>query len=274
MDQRTPIGQLQLPLIAAVHIDNSLCVAHPEHHMRTQRLIFFLGVLVVVTPTSAEGAKPRIYSVLDSQDLSDAAKVLRRRVAYVDAKHPIPEGQPLLGGQMDGWSVVTDTHEIICQALLVAGAEDIWIQGPKGRTKATITVLNRRLRWARLRTQRPIHELGLEPAPPSPAGERKVGMHVFALVSTRPGSGVITGVLTEEGVAEHLEGHPRTDLKLVRGMPVFDEQMRWLGVTRASAWDADPFLIIPPEMTRQSPPPPRQSPPPPPKERERPWWAR
>ena len=70
-------------------------------------------------------------------------------------------------------------------------------------------------------------------------------MNVFALVSTDEHAGVVHGVVTHTGAMAEYEGHPRVDLKLAGGMPVFDERARLIGYSRVVAWDVDRFMLVP-----------------------------
>lgn len=215
-------------------------------------------------------------SPLDTEDLSRAAKLLRSRVAYLRSSLPVPDGQPLVGGEVDGWGLITGPKEVTCQAFLVKDASTILVHGPAGHLSARVVALDLGLRVARLRLSAEASRIGLRAAAPSPPESREVGMDVLALVSTRPEAGVVAGVLTELGEAAHLEGNLRSDLKLMRGMPVFDTRLRWIGLARAVDWDKDRAMLIPPELAAKASsstvslaPRPRPG-----EAAERPWWAR
>lgn len=232
--------------------------------------VYLLAVLVAATPL------PRPLSPVNANDLDRAALLLRQHVAYLRARTPVSESQPLLAGEVDGWGVVTGAHEITCQSFLVEGATEIRVEGPTGVIEATVRDVNTALRVAHLDLRDSAASVGLQVATPSPTEAREPGMDVFALVSTRPRAGVVTGALTHLGEEAWLEGNLRSSLELARGMPVFDGRLRWLGISRTVAWDRDRAMLVPPELTLSGatrtataaavPPPPGEAP-------ERPWWA-
>lgn len=230
---------------------------------------------------------------LDTSAMEKAAVILRQKVAYLRATKPI-EIEGVDPEMVDGWAVVTSTHAIACQWFLVKDAELIEIVGPTGTATATFETGDGWRRWAMLRVDRPLHQIGLYPAAPSPVDAREVGMDVFALVATDPGAGLVFGTLTETSDKPYLEGNIRADLALRRGMPAFDAHLRWMGLSRTVAWDRDPTLLVPPEVVLErrrgnptegregigesiedldrsrlpAPWPPRDG------ESDRPWWAR
>lgn len=234
----------------------------------------FLSTLIALTltgPSAPDG--PKRYSPLDMRDLHVAAEVLKTRVAYLQAQHPVPSGQPLLGGEVDGWALPIGPRTLVCQALLVKEATSIRIQGPEGWLEARIANIDLEARVAHLGTQALLSKVGLQPAVESPAEGIEVGMDLFALISTQPEAGVITGVMTEVG-EDWLQENFRSDLRLRRGMPVFDAQLRWVGLARAVAWDKDPAILISPEIVRTSSRTRTAPKPPPDAASDRPWWAR
>jgi hypothetical protein len=231
--------------------------------------------------TEAEGPGPapvggleEPLSPLETAHLEAAARRLRHHVARIVSTLPPPRGGHLSPQTVDGWGIVVGRREIRAQVFLVKDARTIRAVGPEGEVALEIVARDVERRVARLRAAAPLPAVGLHPASPCPPEARAEDMDLFALVSTRPGAGVVTGALTALGEAPHLEGNLRSTLELARGMPVFDARLRWVGLARAVAWDEDRAMLIPPELTRtptRAAPPPE---PPPDEESERPWWAK
>ena len=250
--------------------------AHGFAHAAGVRGLLASAMLLLSVP-AARAAAPDPIDPLDQGDLSRAAQRLRGRVAYIRATLPLPEGSPFTDPrQVEGWGVVVSDREVRCQAFLVKDEVEIRVEGPEGVVEADLLALDVGLRVARLAPRRSLSSLGLRPSRPSPPEARALDMDVLALVSTQPGAGVVVGVLTALGRAPHLEGNLRSDLELAGGMPVFDTRLRWLGLARAVAWDADRSMLIPPELTEipTATTAAAAAPPPPDEVSGRPWWAR
>lgn len=224
-------------------------------------------------PVPGEGLEEPL-SPLVTDDLERAAAHLRHHVPHLVARMPpAPEGH-LSAIVVDGWGIVTGPNEVRSQAFLVKGAQEITVEGPNGSMPVELVALDVELRVARLRSPRPMSEIGLFPAPSSTPETREEDMDLFALVSTRPGAGVVSGALTDLGETPDLEGNLRSTLALAAGMPAFDARLRWVGLARAVAWDKDKAMLIPPELTRIRTTTTARSGPLPDATPERPWWAK
>lgn len=201
--------------------------------------------LLLLLATSS--ALPQPINPLSTSDLKKAEAILRTHVASVSATLAREKGSPFSEPlTVDGWAVVTAEGRLACQAHLVKGATEVVVRGPAGSSHARILSLSLERRVAHLAAD--TQSMGLVPATPSPTASRKPAMDVIALVSTLEGAGVVVGQLLElEG--EHLEGNLRASLELKWGMPIFDGHLRWLGLARTVAWDADKLLFVPPELT-------------------------
>ncbi|MCA9553240.1 MAG: hypothetical protein KC933_24605 [Myxococcales bacterium] len=223
----------------------------------------------------AELARTAPYDPLDASDQEAMAKRLLLHVPMLQVA--VKDTGAVLGeNPRTGYGVVLAEDRIIALSFLVQDASAVTLVGPKGHGPAKVAVVDHERRVAVLVPEVPLASLGLYPVKGVvPKRERVVDMSVFALVSTLELAGVAQGVLTDTGDQEELEGHPRVDLTLERGMPVFDARARFLGYARAVAWDRDRRMLVPPEQikaartaTAAPPRPPTQKTP------SRPWWAR
>ena len=209
-------------------------------------------LLLVAGPLPNAGAKtsgPKIYSPWRLEDLEALAEVLKKHVALVEIEPTIPHDiETLDEPTRQGYGVVIGPRRIAMLSFLAEGARTIRVSGPRGRPlEAQLLVYDIERRVAVLETRAPLKRAGLEPAPFAPRQDRQIDQSIFALVSTLPQSGVLHGTLTDLGEVEELDGIPHIDLRLVRGMPVFDERARLVGFSRTVAWDLDPFMIVPAE---------------------------
>ena len=229
-----------------------------------------LLAVVVAAPTGT-----RRYSQLAIKDMEELAPVLRSQVAEVRVEL-FPDG-PIIGeDERIGYGVPWGERRVVMLAPLLERAKKIWIKGPKGDLPAQLILMDPVRRVAILETKAPLLQVGLRNVPAREKRERKVDDEVFALISTAPESGVVYGVITQDGSDPEYEGHPRIDLKLDRGMPVFDDTARFVGYSRVVAFDQDRFMLITPEMIRgaQTATASASRRPAPADEKKRPWWAR
>lgn len=231
-------------------------------------------LLLLAALAAAPGA-PRRYSQLAIKDMEELAPVLRSQVAEVRVEL-FPDG-PILGeDERIGYGVPWGERRVVMLAPLLERAKKIWIKGPKGEQPARMILMDPVRRVAILETKAPLLQVGLRNVPTREKRERKVDDEVFALISTAPESGVVYGVITQDGTEPEYEGHPRIDLKLDHGMPVFDDTARFVGYSRVVAFDQDRFMLITPEMIRdaQTATASASRKPAPADEKKRPWWAR
>jgi hypothetical protein len=209
---------------------------------------------------------------LSADDLDALADRLRARVAEIHVDVQVPDDLPLLNDEEIVYGVAIDERHVLCVAQLLDRARAIWVHGPTGRTRAKLVLDDRERRIAILETGRPVSAVGLEPSAPLPRDAREQDQPVFALIATTGDGTALSGVITDPGYQIQNEGHPTTTLKLTRGMPVFDVELRWVGLSRTLAWDPNDALLIPPELVEAARD--AAAPKPEPKAPERPWWAK
>ena len=223
--------------------------------MRTTFACVLIYILQSITfaYASPEKSTDKVVTKLitiDAHNLDElrlAQKKLRQNVAYIVSTLIVPPDQPLLPDQADGFGIVLSNKHIACQAFIVKNASKIKIQGPIGQIEATVSNINIQQRIAILQTKTTLTAIGLHKRHKAPAKSRTLNMDLFALTSTEPQSSLLHGFLIDLGLSPHLEGNPRISLKLKFGMPVFDAQLRWVGLARTVAWDRDQQMIIPAE---------------------------
>lgn len=230
-------------------------------------------IALALALSAAPPPATKVYTPLVTGELDQLAQVLRRRVAYFEVKAKAPES-PLSPEPINGWGAPIDENLVVILAHVVKDATSVTVIGPTGRTSAEVVLIDLERRVAIVKTKRPVKAIGLEVVRPSPPAERKTDMNVFALVSTDEHAGVVHGVITHTGEMKEYEGHPRVDLRLAGGMPVFDDRARYIGFSRVVAWDADRYMIVPYEMivsartsTGAAASPAAQTP-------RRPWWGK
>lgn len=241
-----------------------------------RRLPLGLALLLFATPVAAKGpeAGEKVYGTLDLSDAELMVGVLRRHVAYVIAEVTPPPDQPLAETERTGFGVAIGPDEVATLAFNVEKARRVTIRGPSGSPlPGKVVLYDVKRRVAVVKTDAPLARAGLVAPRRMPPAERALDTEVFALVSTRAGSGVVQGVITEVGDDEAFEGHPRISLTLQAGMPVFDNRARLMGYSRVVAWDTDRHMIVPVEMiaaakTATATPAKGEA------RGERPWWAR
>lgn len=199
---------------------------------------------------------------------------LRTHVAYLDIELPAEPGQPLAETSRDGFGVAWGPNRVLCLSFLVDGAANVTVRGPRGTVAARVILADVERRVAILETASPLVGIGLVSAPAAPQTSRAIDAPVFALVGTTVESHVLIGHVLDEGTLAELQGHPRISLKLLRGMPVFDDRARFVGYSRAVAWDRDTAMIITPEHVRAAATATTARALPPKAPREEPWWVR
>lgn len=222
----------------------------------------------------AAAPEPQRFDPLDVASMEAMAKTLAPYVAQVIAENPPEKGQPRSFDQRDGFGVPIDDKRVAVLSFVVHGVKRARIIGPKGRAEAIVVLEDPARRVAILEAEKPLQQLGLKAPPIAPKESRKAEANVFALQSTEPEATVLAGEMLEDGATPELEGHPRSTLKLARGMPVFDDRARLIGYARAAAWDADPTLLVPPEMITAARTSTGAAAAPANRERTRPWWAK
>jgi len=242
--------------------------------MKRLGLALCASLIVGAAPPALESN--RVYDPMSTADQEAMAKRLLLHVPSLEIEVDDAHSTVWAENPRTGYGVVLSPRRVVCLSHLVQGATHVTIVGPKGRGPAQVVLLDHERRVAILEPKVALHSLGLLPVAGVVAKpERSVDMPVFALVSTLDLSGVSQGVLTHLGTLQEYQGFPRIDLKLTRGMPVFDQRARLLGYSRVVAWDTDRFMIIPQEMIQAA----RTSSaaraqPAPPKKESRPWWAK
>lgn len=228
-----------------------------------------LALLLVFVASTAH-ADDRRYHALDASDMDALSRVLRKHVAFLSVT-PKREG-PLSPEPRSAYGAVIGPRRLVALAHLVKGADRVTVQGPQGKLTAKLALLDLERRVALLDTDAPLAKIGLVPAKPSTAAW-KVDMELFALISTEGEAGVLHTVVTQTGELAEYEGHPRVDVVLNAGMPVFDDRAHLAGYSRVLAWDHDRHMIVPfakvraaqTSTTTRAPPPQRD---------KKPWWAR
>ncbi len=243
--------------------------------MKSGLMILAASLCLAATPPPSFEPE-RIYDPLNTVDQEAMARRLLLHVALLEIQ--INDSSMTVWGEnpRTGYGAVIAKDRIVCLSTLLEGASKITIVGPKGRQSAKILMKDEQRRVAILAPDGSLDASGLYPVTAMvPLGQRKVDMTAFALVSTLELAGVSQGVLTHRGVLREYQGHPRIDLKLTRGMPVFDRRARLLGYSRVVAWDTDRYMLISPEQIRSArtstaahPPPAQQ------KNDKRPWWGK
>lgn len=232
--------------------------------------IFLLASVIATAPPPQQRFDP-----LKLEDLEALGPLLRARVAHVEVKITPEKGQPNLIDARDGFGVPLDDRLVVVMSLIIQGEKHARISGPKGSARAKVLLEDPERRVAILEAERPLASLGLFAPPLAPVESRKAEAPVFALMSTEPEGGVVSGEVLADGTEQELEGHPRISLKLRFGMPVFDDRARLVGYSRAVAWDTDQFLIVPPEMiTAARTATASAAKAPHPQEQTRPWWGK
>ncbi|MCK6548071.1 S1C family serine protease [Myxococcota bacterium] len=236
-----------------------------------------LGLALTSSAADAKPAKPRTFDSTQLEHLEAMVPVLRARVAELHAELVPDPNSPLEEPIREGYGVVLAPRLVATLSFSVTGAKRVLIHGPSGRPivgKVVLDDVERRV--AIVEAERPLSEAGLVVAELAPRADRKVDGEVFALVSTGLEATVLQGTFLTLGDEPEHEGHPRVDLKLTLGMPVFDARARFVGYSRAVAWDKDPLMLVTPEMiasartatgaadrAKAHPPAPKK-----------PWWAR
>lgn len=244
--------------------------------LRRRDLAPHLWAVVLMLAAREPAAAPpteRIYDVTSTRDRTELARHLRRYVAYVTVEVARAPGQPLSEPARTGYAVPWTANRLAVLCFLVENARSVRVQGPDGGLSAEVILYDIEHRVAILETPAPLARIGLAPVTPVGTAELRVGETVFALVSTLPNAGVVDGVVTEIGRAPELEGHPRIDLVLTHGMPVFDARARFVGYARAVGWDRDRRMLVPPDKVTgaQTATSARGVPP---SSKARPWWGR
>lgn len=204
-----------------------------------------LALLLATAPPPPK----KIYRANELGDLEAIMAVLKKHVAYVKIEAIDKESGPLEPEQRDGFGVPLDDRKIAILAHLVTGAQKITVQGANGReAEAKLVLYDLERRVAILQSARSLRDLGLTAPELAPKPTRKLDDEVFALTTTGDDAAVLHGVFVYVGDEEEYGGHSRIDLKLERGMPVFDRTARFVGYSRNVAWDKDRQMLITPEM--------------------------
>jgi hypothetical protein len=218
--------------------------------------------------------EPRRYSQLSIKDMEAMAPVLKSYVVEVTVE--LAQDGPMIDVvERTGYGIAWGKDRVAVLAPVVDGAKKIRVLGPKRiPLEAELLLYDPNRRVAILGTKRPLADTGLVKPRIAPK-RRKEDDEVFALIATSAESGVVFGVITDTGEQPEYEGHPRVDLKLERGMPVFDERARFVGYSRVVAFDQDRYMLITPEQilsaqTATS----AASLPKPPDPSKKPWWSK
>lgn len=243
------------------------------------RPLLITAIALASSPAAlAAPAKPeRIYKPAALADLQALVPVLRTHVAHLEVEVAPSSDDPLRETERDGYAVVLDPHRLAVLSFTVENAKRIMISGPGDKRIPGLVVLSDvERRVAIIESKIALSQAGLVPAPIAPLASRRIEDDVFALVFSGQEATVMHGVFVYVGDDPEYGGHHRVDLKLARGMPVFDSRARFVGYARAVAWDKDPLMIVTPEMiqaartatgaaARDSASP---------KKSARPWWSK
>jgi hypothetical protein len=206
--------------------------------------------LLAAALLSIAAAPPaRVYKSTSLEDLEDLAVELRRHVATLHVEVELPKDDPLGDTEREGYAIALDPHHLAALTFTVENAKRIRVRGPRERAlEGRVAIYDKRRRVAIIRTEAPIEDAGLAAAAIAPRETRREGEDVFALVNTTAEANVMHGVLIYAGDDPEYGGHHRVDLKLARGMPVFDATARFVGYSRAAAFDRDQLMLVTPEM--------------------------
>lgn len=237
-------------------------------------LVASLVLAQVPFPSASATPAPSPFDPARVDAMSKLADRLRTLVPYLEITLPRDRTQPLSEEVRDGFGVAWGPRRILCLSFLVAGAERIVVRGPRGSVEARVVLTDVERRVAILETDAPVTQAGLEPVALAPASARTIDTPVFALVGTAIEAHVLIGHVLDDGVMAELEGHPRVSLALRQGMPVFDDRARFVGYSRAVAWDRDTAMIVTPEHVQAAVTATTAARLPKPRPKEEPWWVR
>jgi hypothetical protein len=209
------------------------------------------AAIAIVLLAAAPPTGPRVYSANTTRDLEALLPILKKYVAYVHIEVEASEGGLVGGDERDGFGIVLDANKIALLSFLATDAKKITVEGTNRKTsEAKVVLYDVDRRVAIIESKTPLKDLGLEPAPVAPKETRKLDGEVFALTTTGLEAALLTGVFVYVGDEQEYGGHSRIDLKLERGMPVFDATARFVGYSRNVAWDKDRQMLITPEMIK------------------------
>lgn len=231
-----------------------------------------LAQVPLPSPPASPAPVPFDPSRIDA--MSRMADRLRTHVPYLEITMRPEPGQPLADETIDGFGVAWGPRRIVCLSFLAEGAAEIRVRGPRGTTRARAILRDVERRVAVLETAEPLASIGLVVPPLAPPTSRALDAEVFALVGTTLEAHVLVGHVLDVGDEAELEGHPRVSLKLMRGMPVFDDRARFVGYARAVAWDRDTAMIVTPEHIQAASTATTAARAPKKAAREEPWWVR
>ncbi|MGF1508485.1 MAG: hypothetical protein ACFB9M_03170 [Myxococcota bacterium] len=204
---------------------------------------------------------------------------LRMRTAEIRVDVRAQKDFPTVPAHRVGFGVPWDERSVVVLAYVVQDARSIQVHGPEGSAAARLVHLDLEARVARLEVDDALAELGLTAPGRRGAGTLEAHTDVVALTTTAAGGTAVSGLVTDPGLRPEFEGFVATTLELKGGMPIFDTQLRLLGIARTVAWDVHQNLVIPPAKIRASLAHPKM-----PLERPtestdparetRPWWAK
>ncbi len=208
-------------------------------------MMSLVGYLVLSLAAAGPAKKLRRYDPLATTDRAELTKKLKTHVAHVQVKLPTEENVTRWGAEQSGFAVVLEPKLLAVQSFVVDKASSIRVQGPQGTLPVRVVLDDRKRRVTLLRSDQPLRSIGLVPAPTKKRSKLARDQVVFSLISTVAEATVLDGAIVDPGEMPEYEGHPRIDLKLKNGMPVFDEYAQFVGYARWVAWDVDKFMIVP-----------------------------
>lgn len=214
--------------------------------MKLEHLIW--AACLSALSAAAAAAPWRPVDPLDHRDRERMVEKLLKQVVYVSAK-PIPtKGDAFKDEVQDGFGVAIAPRRIVCLNFIVDKVASVSVRGPIGKPIAAKVLLHDvERRVAVLEPEADVKTIGIEVASVSRAKDRSVDQPVFALSATIEPY-LLDGVLTDLGHDSEVEGLLLSDLRLAKGMPVFDDRARFVGYSRTVEWDSNRLLIISTEV--------------------------
>lgn len=216
----------------------------------------------------------KVYDHLDLAAMAALGAVLARHVAYVQVD--VARGPDEIGmdATRDGFGVPVRSHQIALLSFIVDKAERVRVSGPTGEPiEAQVVLHDPERRVAIIETKRPLGAVGLEPPRWALKADLAEGQPVFAMLSTEGEPLAMSGWLLSPGDEHLFDGLPSANFTLRYGMPVFDNQARFVGYARAVFWDVQKNLLVTPEVITAARTSTAAAPSEPAKP-TRPWWAK
>lgn len=208
-------------------------------------MMSLIGCLVLSLAAAGPTKQSRRYDPLSTSDRGELTTKLKTHVAHVQVKLPNDKNVTRWGAEQSGFAVVLESRLLAVQSFVVDKAQSVRVEGPQGTLPVRVVLDDKKRRVTLLRSDKPLSSIGLVPAASKKRSELARDQVVFSLISTVAEATVLDGAIVDPGEMPEYEGHPRIDLKLKNGMPVFDDYARFIGYARWVAWDVDKFMIVP-----------------------------